>query len=172
MNLRPWWVTTAALTHSTIFSILENRQGDFGGFALSLAADGHLRELSRKETQIHGFEGVLKAVDVSELDPCSGAIHFYQAPVTDVQAIAEGDNHSGAWTHPNPADWIDNPHTAAPSFAQTLASYLATCTGVQSPSNPRTRIRLGAPLGIHSTSSGPGDRYANVNPSGRKSIAG
>lgn len=30
------------------------------------------------------------------------------------QAVAEGDNLNVKWTHLDPADWIDNPHTAAP----------------------------------------------------------
>ncbi len=46
---------------------------------------------------------------------CDGAIHFYPAPVTDEQAIAEGDNPSGQWTHLDPSDWIDNPHEAEPA---------------------------------------------------------
>lgn len=45
---------------------------------------------------------------------CDGAIHFYPAPVTDEQAIAEGDNPSGQWTHLDTSDWIDNPHDAEP----------------------------------------------------------
>ncbi|SKU84140.1 Uncharacterised protein [Mycobacteroides abscessus subsp. massiliense] len=46
---------------------------------------------------------------------CSGAIHFYPAPVSDEQAIAEGHDPSGEWVHLNPADWTDNPHQAEPA---------------------------------------------------------
>lgn len=45
---------------------------------------------------------------------CDGQIHFYPAPVTDEQALAEGTDPSGEWVHRQPADWINNPHDPVP----------------------------------------------------------
>lgn len=41
---------------------------------------------------------------------CDGDVRFYPAAVTEEQAIAEGTEPSGTWTHLDPADWVGNPH--------------------------------------------------------------